>query len=103
MDLEFLYFLFKVATLLIIVLGFAYLLALSIIVRDLDMVLNKPFLFTVELLAMGLLPGLPLLFFVASRNITWKQAWLWFVSLSIKFGVFHLLMEFSGTYRWLFA
>lgn len=103
MDLEYLYFLFKIATLLILVMGFAYLLALAIIVRDLDMVLKKPFLFTVELLAMSLLPGLPLLFFVFSRNITWRTAWIWFISLSVKFGIFHILMEFSGTYRWLFA
>lgn len=103
MDLEYLYFLFKVGTLFIIIFGFTYLLVLSVIVRDTDMIVGKPFIFVVEILAMSVLPGLPLLFFVMSRGITWKSAWIWFASLSIKFGIFHVLMELSGTYRWLFS
>ena len=103
MDLEYLYFLFKIVTLMIILLGFAYLLALSIIVRDVELIKRHPFLFAVELLGMTLLPGLPLLFFVVSRNITWRTAWIWFISLSVKFAVLHILLEISGTYRWLFT
>jgi hypothetical protein len=103
MDLEYLYFLFKIVTLMILLLGFAYLLALSIIVRDVQLIKMRPFLFAVELLGMAVLPGLPLLFFVVSRNISWKTAWIWFVSLSVKFAIIHVLLEISGTYRWLFT
>ena len=103
MDLEYLYFLFKIGTLFIILFGFAYLLALAIIVRDTDMITGKPFIFVIEVLAMSVLPGLPLLFFVMSRGISWTHAWIWFGSLSVKFGLFHILMELSGVYRWLFS
>lgn len=103
MDLEYLYFLFKIVTLMILLLGFAYLLALSIVVRDVQLIKARPFLFAIELLGMAVLPGLPLLFFVVSRNISWKTAWLWFVSLSVKFAIIHVLLEISGTYRWLFT
>jgi len=101
-DLELLYFLFKIAIIVILVFGFAYLIALAAIVHDYSIIVNKPFLFAIETMLMSLLPGIPILFFVVTRNITWKKAWVWFASLSIKFAIFHVLSQLSGLYNWLF-
>ena len=103
MDKEGVYFLFEVATVVLLVLGFVYLLVLSIIIRDYKLIVEHPFIFTLELLFMMLLPAIPLLFFKVSRDIPWKEAVLWASSLAIKFGAFHVVLQLSGFYSFLFG
>lgn len=103
MDLDYYYFVFEIAVLAIIAFGFAYLLALTVIVRDVNLIRSKPLVFIVELILMTVLPGIPILFFVISRGISWDRAWVWFSSLSVKFAIFHVLSQLSGLYTWVFA
>lgn len=103
MDKEGVYFLFEIATVVILVLAFVYLLVLSIIVRDYKIIVEHPFIFTLELLFMMILPAIPLLFFKVSRGIPWKDAVLWASSLTAKFGAFHVVLQLSGFYSFLFG
>jgi len=103
MDLEFQYYIFELGLLFIIFLGLAYLLGLSMLVRDTQLIVEKPLIFIIELILMAALPGVPILFFVVSRGISWNTAWTWYASLSTKFAIFHILSEISGFYRWLFS
>lgn len=103
MDLDFYYFIFEISIIAVLAFGIAYLLALAILVRDVKLIRSKPLIFIFELLLMAILPGIPILFFVVSRGITWERAWIWFSSLSVKFAIFHVVSEISGFYTWLFA
>ena len=103
MDLDFYYFIFEIGILGVLAFGIAYLLALAILVRDTQLIRSKPLIFIFELILMATLPGIPILFFVVSRGISWEKAWIWFSSLSVKFAIFHVISELSGFYTWLFA
>ena len=103
MDKEGTYFFFEVATVVALVLGFIYLLVLSIVIRDYKLIIEHPFIFTLELLFMMILPAIPLLFFKVSRGIPWKDAVLWATSLATKFGAFHVVLQLSGMYSFLFG
>ena len=103
MDLDYYYFVFEIAILALVAFGLAYLLALAFLVRDFKLIRSKPLIFIFELTLMAILPGIPILFFVVSRGISWDKAWIWFSSLSGKFAIFHILSEISGFYTWLFA
>lgn len=103
MEIEYQYVWFQILFLAVSYIGFAYLLALSILVRDTELIVNRPFVFTIELLLMTILPGIPMMYFVISRNLSWGKAWVWFVSTSVQFGIFHVLFQLSGIYTWLFS
>lgn len=103
MELDYYYFVFEIAILGILAFGIAYLLALAVLVRDTQLIRTKPLIFIIELILMAILPGVPILFFVVSRGISWEKAWIWFSSLSVKFALFHVISELSGFYTWLFA
>lgn len=103
MDAEYLYFLFEVCTVIALVIGFVYLFVLSIIVRDYRHIVERPFIFTLELLFMMVLPAIPLLFFYVSRGISFVKAMAWASSLAAKFGVFHVVLQLSGMYSYLFS
>lgn len=103
MDKEYLYLLFKLITIVILIAAAIYLLVLSIIIRDYRIIIDHPFIFTIELLFMMILPAIPLLFFKVSRGIPLKEAILWATSLAGKFGIFHVLFQFSGVYTYLFG
>lgn len=103
MELESYYLWFNLLVLALTYLGVAFLLSLAIIVRNYDLIVNSPLIFTVETILMSILPGIPLLFFVISRKISFAKAWLWFGTTSIQFGIFHILLQLSGTYDWLFS
>jgi hypothetical protein len=103
MDKEGAYFMFEVVTVVALVLGFVYLLVLSIIIHDYKIIVEHPFIFTLELLFMMILPAIPLLFFKVSRGIPWKDAVIWATSLATKFGAFHVVLQLSGFYSFLFG
>jgi len=103
MDAEYIYFLFEVATVAVLVFALVYLFVLSIIVRDYRMIVERPFIFVVELIFMMVLPALPILFFYVSRGTDFHKAMAWASSLAAKFGIFHIVMQLSGMYSFLFA
>lgn len=103
MDIEYQYLWFQILFLAVSYIGFAYLLALAILVRDTNLIVNKPIIFTIETLLMTILPGIPMMYFVISRNLSLGKAWVWFISTSVQFGIFHVLFQLSGIYTWLFS
>jgi hypothetical protein len=103
MDKEYLYLLFKLTTIVLIIIAAVFLFVLSIIIRDYRIIVEHPFIFTIELLFMMILPAIPLLFFKVSRGLSLKDAIIWATSLAGKFGIFHVLFQFSGVYTYLFG
>lgn len=103
MDKEYLYFLFNILTVVLLVIAFIYLLVLSIIVRDYKIIVERPFLFTLELIFMTVLPAIPILFFKISRNIPMKDAIIWTVNFAWQAGAFHVVLQLSGIYSYLFG
>ena len=82
--------------------GFALLFATALEVHDTAIVRAHPWLFIAELILMSVLPAIPLLFFVVSRQMTLKVALYWFSALSVKFAILHILFQLSGFYTDLF-
>lgn len=103
MDLEFVYFMFQTILIVVLAIGFAMLLGLSIAIRDVKIMKEKPFIFAIETLLISIVPAIPLLFFAVSRGITMTAALGWFYGLVIKFGVFHILLQLSGFYTYWFS
>jgi hypothetical protein len=101
MDTEYLYFMFEVTVIVLLIVAFIYLFVLSIIVRDTTLIVERPFIFTIELLFMMVLPAVPLLFFVVSRGTDFKKAMILTSTLAAKFGAFHVVLQLSGTYKYL--
>lgn len=86
-----------------IVLGLIYLTIVSVIVSDVNYPRNHPWLFTLETLLFSLGCG-AVIFLMAYgrdkiRNVTFVQ----FAILSLKFGLFHILLQFSGYYTYAFS
>lgn len=100
---SFLFFLFDLFTISITILVFVYLFILSIVVNDYKLIVEKPFLFTIEFIFMMILPSIPLLFFMISRSISFDKAMLLAVSFAIQAGLFHIVCQLSGVYRYSFG
>jgi len=90
--------------LFIVVSGFIGLTAISIIVKDLDYPVKNPWKFTVETLLMALLPSLALLAIIYMRtNKINSKDMIDFGILTAKFGLFHILLQFTGYYTYVFS
>jgi len=90
--------------LFIIVSGFIGLSAISIIVKDLDYPVKNPWKFTLETLLMAILPSLTLLaiIYIRTNKINSKDM-IDFGLLTAKFGIFHILLQFSRYYTYIFS
>lgn len=97
------YVVFNVLMISALLIGFGYLLMLSILVHDTQKITDSFIYFVVEWAVVAALPALPILFFVLSRAMSIEKAKVWFWSLATKFAVFHLLFQLSGYYRYMFA
>lgn len=86
------------------VLGIAILamVAWSVIVRDGDYPQRRPLWFTAETLVIGFIGALPMLFLGYTRKATTFETIAEFAILVIKFGLFHVLLQYSGFYTHLF-
>lgn len=102
-DGEFLLYALELFKVVIMVLVFVYLFILSIVVNDYKLIVERPFLFTVELIFMMILPSIPLLFFAVSRSIPFAKALELAIIFSIIMGIFHILLQLSGFYRHFFG
>jgi len=90
--------------LFILVCSFVVLSGISVIIRDIGYIVKEPFQFTVELLAMGILPTLAFIIVMYYRtgNINSRRI-LESAALLIKFAGLHVLLEISGYYRYIFS
>ena len=77
-----------------------FLATVSGLVRDLYYPINRPWSFTAEVFLMAIPPALTFLAMVALRGyaLTTADVWEKFVMLLAKFGLLHVLLQFSGFY-----
>jgi hypothetical protein len=90
-------------TFFLIVFGVAIFSAMAGIIRDVEFIIKEPLKFTLELLAMGLLPTIALLLVIYFRTnkITSKNKTESLI-IFLKFALFHVLFQISGYYRYVF-
>jgi hypothetical protein len=88
----------------ILVCSFVVLSGISVIVRDIGYIVKEPLQFTIEVLAMGILPTLAfiILMYYRTGKITSRRI-LESVALLVKFAGLHVLLEISGYYRYVFS
>lgn len=75
-----------------------YLVILAVVVRDYQFIVDHPLNFAVETVLWATIPCVPLFYFAISRNISMTVIWTWAISLSVKFVIFHILLQLSGVY-----
>ena len=83
--------------------GIAALAGMSVVIKDFEYPSNNPVKFFFETLLMGLLPALAVLFVIYCRKnyISSKDNMELFI-ITGKFVALHLLLQFSGYYRYVF-
>ena len=86
---------------IIIVIAVIYLSILSFINRDFDYPINHPFLFTLETLLMSVGIGSIVFFMAWGRNAINYDTFIQFVVVVLKFGILHILFQFSGIYSYI--
>jgi hypothetical protein len=75
----------------------------SVLVRDLSFPRANPISFTIETILMGFLCSSIIFAMTALRGYTISsKTWIEFTALFIKFGLLHILLQFSGVYSELF-
>ena len=93
---------------LVVYLGaFLAILVLSItsfIIADVTFIKLYPMDFILEILFVGLIPALLMAFiFAKTRKMNNKDILYWFLTLSIKLIIFHILFQLSGLYTHAFG
>lgn len=87
----------------ILVAGMLVLATVSAVVKDIAYPISRPINFTIETLLMAFLPSLVFLLMPYLRGYEYtSETALEFIVLTVKFGVLHLLLQFSGFYSNLF-
>lgn len=82
---------------------FIVLTTLSVMIRDLAYPISMPVNFTIETLLMAFLPSFVFLLMPYLRGYNYtSHTMVEFLVLVIKFGVLHILLQFSGFYSSLF-
>lgn len=87
-----------IITLLII--SAIYLIIMSILKKDLKYPIAHPWLFTLETLLVSFTMGLIVVLMSYGRGEFSVKTLLEFVLMTLKFGVFHILLQFSGFYSY---
>ena len=77
-----------------------YLIVMSILKRDLKYPIAHPWLFTLETLLVSFTMGLIVVLMSYGRGEFSVKTLLEFVLMTLKFGVFHILLQFSGFYSY---
>jgi len=92
------------AIIIVIVGSFVFLSTISAIVKDLAYPRAKPINFTVETLLMAFMPASIIFFMTYLRGFPIElKTWEEFAVLSVKFGLLHILLQFSGFYSYAFS
>jgi hypothetical protein len=80
-----------------------YLIVASIFIRDLTYPKERPYLFTAETLLFSF--GVASIYFLMAYGrgkLSWKSL-IEFSIIALKFGIMHLLLQFSGFYTYAFS
>ena len=90
--------------LFIVISGIVSLVGLATIIRDTEFITSQPIKFTLEIILMGLLPSLAVLYVMYARKgkITSANNTELLV-LSAKFAGLHILLQLCGYYRFMFS
>jgi hypothetical protein len=92
------------AIVIVIIGSFVFLSTISAIVKDLAYPRAKPINFTVETLLMAFMPASIIFFMTYLRGFPIEfKTWEEFAILSVKFGLLHILLQFSGFYSYAFS
>lgn len=75
-----------------------FMTVMSILVRDTTYPTSQPWKFSIETLLMAFLSSSIVLIMAGLRNYPLSKIWKSFLVLTAKFGVLHLLFQFSGFY-----
>ena len=95
--------LIKMILFFVVTSGIAGLAGLSTLIRDFQYPLKNPYDFSVEMLVASFFPALLLLVMTYLRDSSFTTYTLIdFFLLSFKFGILHLLLQFSGVYSSIF-
>lgn len=87
----------------VIIIGLVALIFVAIIVHDYQYIIDHPVYFIIELIFSSVIPTLLIIvIFVRTRNLFIKDSITWFIFLSMKFAVFHLLFQLAGIYSVVF-
>ena len=95
--------LIKDAILMLVALSFTFMITISALVRDLDYPNKSPVLFSIETLMMATFSAMTIFFMSVFRGYgvtvdTFEE----FFILFAKFGLLHVLFQFSGFYSYIF-
>ena len=89
--------------LFVVIASFAVLSTISVFVRDLSYPMKMPMNFTIETLLMAFLPSLIIFAMTLLRGYKVSgETFQEFGLLVVKFGVLHILLQFSGFYSYVF-
>ena len=93
----------KWGLIIILTTSLIYLIILSIINKNLKYPREHPYLFTIETLltAFGMGSIVFLMSYGRDSNIS-KMTIVEYIAMSIKFGLFHILLQFSGFYSYIY-
>jgi hypothetical protein len=87
----------------IIVIAFAYLVFLSIIIKDIAYPMAHPYLFTLETLLTAFGTGSLIFLMAYGRNKITSSTFFEFGIMVLKFGLLNILLQFSGFYTYVFS
>ena len=95
--------LIKMIILFLVSSGVAGLAGLSMLVRDFEFPREYPSRFFIEFCVASIFPAILLIVMTYLRNSTFTSyTFIEFVLLALKFGVLHILLQFSGVYSSIF-
>jgi sulfite exporter TauE/SafE len=94
-------------SLLIYILGaIVVLLAVSVVVKDVDFMVRNPILFTGEIIMVAVVATVPFTYLYWSRSVG-SEKWEMYVAaqgaMTAKFAILHILLQTSGFYTLLFV
>lgn len=93
----------KWSIIVLIIISFAYLTFLSLIFRDIKYPTDHPYLFTLETLLFSIGTGAIIFIMAYGRGKISKMTIYEFIAVSLKFGILHILLQFSGFYTYVFG
>ena len=90
--------------LFLVITGIIALVGLSVVIKDTEFITKYPIKFMMELILMGILPALALMFVIYSRTgkITSTDN-IELILLALKFAGLHVLLQTCGFYRYMFV
>lgn len=95
--------LIKMIILFVVTSGIAGLAGLSVLIRDFDYPIQHTLNFFIEICAASFLPAILLLVMIHLRQSKFTgYTLLEFLLLATKFGILHILLQFSGVYSSIF-